>query len=293
MPLAYDPSLPSVARDTLGSLGIVPNRTLGQNFLVDSEALDRIVATSGLQVGESALEVGPGLGALTVRLLEAADTVVSIEKDRELAKFLRRKLRALHLVEGDALDVAWSDLGLPATGVKIVANLPYSISKPILRRFLEDWRPHLASATVLVQREVADRLVGAPGTRDYGPMSIMATLYSRAQKVFDIAPDSFLPPPNVVSTVVHLEMLQQPALELANEAYFWRVVRAAFGQRRKTLGNTLKVMAPRDVLERTFAATSIDPMRRGETLSLAEFAALSATLQSAAAGNASDRKSVV
>lgn len=279
MPLAFDPSQVSVARDTMGSLGIVPNRTLGQNFLINGDALDRIVATAQLEPGESALEIGPGLGALTVRLLEATPSVVSIEKDRDLAKFLRRKLSKLTLIEGDALDVEWESLGLPETGVKIVANLPYSISKPILRKFLEDWRPHLTSATVLVQREVADRLVSAPGTRDYGPMSVMATLYSNARKVFDIAPGSFLPPPNVVSTVVHLEMRAEPAITLSNEKYFWTLVRAAFGQRRKTLGNTLKVLAPRETLTHAFEATQIDPTRRGETLSLEEFGKLSDTLR--------------
>lgn len=280
MALSYDPAQVAVARAMLTTLGAAPNRTLGQNFLVNAPALDRICATAQLAKNDAVLEIGPGLGALTVRLLRDAGQVAAIEKDRAFAAFIREKMRgdAFRLIEGDALDVAWNDLGLPPTGVKVVANLPYSISKPMLRRLLEEWRPHLQSATVLVQREVADRLVGAPGTREYGPMSLMAELYARVRPAFDIAPESFLPPPAVVSTVVHLELLPQPSLQLANEAFFWRVVRAAFAQRRKTLGNTLKSIAPREQLAPVFERLGIDPIRRGETLSLAEFSALSGAL---------------
>jgi 16S rRNA (adenine1518-N6/adenine1519-N6)-dimethyltransferase len=277
MTLPYDPSQLEVAREVLTALGASPNRTLGQNFLIDSDALDRIAAVAKLQEGDAVLEIGPGLGALTVRLLRDSGQVVAIEKDRAFAPFIRNKLRGpnFSLVEGDALDVTWPDLKLPESGVKLVANLPYSISKPMLRRILEDWRPHFSTATVLVQREVADRLVGPPGSREYGPMSIMAGLYAKVEKAFDILPEAFLPPPEVVSTVVHIEMLDAPSLELKNEAFFWRVVRAAFAQRRKTLGNTMKVIAPREVLTPVFEKLSIDPMRRGETLSIVEFGALS------------------
>ncbi|HEX8464436.1 MAG TPA: 16S rRNA (adenine(1518)-N(6)/adenine(1519)-N(6))-dimethyltransferase RsmA [Abditibacterium sp.] len=280
-PLAYDPAQLAVAREVLTSLGAAPNRTLGQNFLIDADALDRISQVAGLQKTDAILEIGPGLGALTVRLLRDGGQVVAIEKDRAFAAFMREKLAgaAFSLVEGDALDVDWNDLKLPQSGVKLVANLPYSISKPMLRRILEDWRPHFSTATVLVQREVADRLIGAPGSREYGPMSIMAGLYARVSKAFDIPPDAFLPPPNVVSTVVHLEMLSAPSMHLQNEALFWRVVRAAFAQRRKTLGNTMKAIAPREIMTPIFEKLSIDPMRRGETLSIAEFGALSDALE--------------
>ncbi|RYG70900.1 ribosomal RNA small subunit methyltransferase A [bacterium] len=280
MSLAYDPADIDVAREVLTSLGAAPNRTLGQNFLIDAAALDRIPQVAKLEKTDSILEVGPGLGALSVRLLRDGGQVVAIEKDRAFAAFMRNKLRGEHwkLVEGDALDVQWSDLSLPETGVKLVANLPYSISKPMLRRILEDWRPHFTSATVLVQREVADRLIGAPGSREYGPMSIMAGLYAKVHKAFDILPEAFLPPPEVVSTVVHIEMLSEPSLTLKNEKFFWQVVRAAFAQRRKTLGNTMKVIAPKDTLTPVFEALNIDPMRRGETLSIEEFGALSDAL---------------
>ncbi len=278
--LFYDPSNLSVARQVLEDLDAAPNRTLGQNFLVNGGALDKIVSSAEVREGDAVLEVGPGLGSLTVRLLIAGANVTAIEKDRKFAAFLKTKLdgTGLNLVEGDALDVPWGDLDLPAAGAKVVANLPYSISKPMLRRLFEDWRPHLASMTVLVQREVANRLVAAPGTGDYGPLSIMANMWGRPRKVFDISPGSFLPPPNVVSTVVHVTLRQTPAVELKNEADFWKVVRAAFGQRRKQLTNTLSSVAEKPRLAAAFAACEIDPQRRGETLTLLEFARLADAL---------------
>lgn len=279
--LFYDPALPGVARETLTALGASPNKTLSQNFLVDTEVIEKTVALARVESGDTVLEIGPGLGALTVRLLRDGGQVVSIEKDRAFAAFLRNKLRGPHfsLVEGDALDVAWDDLKLPANGVKLIANLPFSISKPMLRRIMEEWRPHLSSATVLLQREVADRLISLPGTREYGPLTLMSALYARVSKGFDVPPDAFLPPPNVVSTVVHIELLDAPILALQNEKFFWQVVRAAFGQRRKTLGNTLKIIAPREITAPAMEKLGIDPMRRGETLSLQEFADLSAALE--------------
>lgn len=273
--LDFDPARLSTAREILDLLGAAPNRTLGQNFLVNAGALDKIAATATLTPEDNVLEIGPGLGALTVRLLRDAKRVVAIEKDPKFAAFLVRQFapQAFVLLEGDALEIEWEALELP-DGAKIVANLPYSISKPMLRRIYEEWRPHLSSATLLVQREVALRMTASPGTREYGPLSIMAGLYSQTKRAFDIAPGSFFPPPEVTSSVIHARFLEVPALELRDEKRFWQIVRAAFAQRRKTLGNTLKVIAPKDVLENAWRQTQIDPMRRGETLSIEEFGSL-------------------
>ena len=273
--LEFDPARLSVAREILELLGAAPNRTLGQNFLVNAGALDKICATAALSQDDAILEIGPGLGALTVRLLRDGGRVVAIEKDAKFAAFLERQFAPLpfQLLPGDALEVGWDELGLPG-GAKIVANLPYSISKPMLRRVYEEWRPHLQSATLLVQREVALRMTALPGTREYGPLSIMAHLYSNTKRAFDIAPGSFFPPPEVTSSVIHAEFLQTPALELRNEKRFWVIVRAAFSQRRKTLNNTMKPIASREQLQTAWQSTGIDPMRRGETLSLEEFGAL-------------------
>ena len=274
-PLDFDPARLSTAREVLDLLGAAPNRTLGQNFLVNAGALDKIALTAQLEKTDSVLEIGPGLGALTVRLLRDGGRVVAIEKDPKFAAFLERQFAPdpFQLIAGDALEIGWQELGLPGE-TKVVANLPYSISKPMLRRIYEVWRPHLTSATLLVQREVALRMTAQPGTREYGPLSIMASLYSQTKRAFDIAPGSFFPAPEVTSSVIHARFLETPALELRDEKRFWQIVRAAFAQRRKTLGNTLKVIAPKDVLELAWQQTQIDPMRRGETLSLAEFGAL-------------------
>ena len=278
---SFDPARLSTAREVLELLGAAPNRTLGQNFLVNAGALDKIAATAQLDVTDEVLEIGPGLGALTVRLLRDAKRVVAIEKDPKFSAFLERQFapEPFVLIQGDALETGWESLDLP-DGAKIVANLPYSISKPMLRRIYEQWRPHLSSATLLVQREVALRMTAQPGTREYGPLSIMASLYSQTKRAFDIAPGSFFPPPEVISSVIHAQFLETPALELRDEKRFWTVVRAAFGQRRKTLGNTLKAIAPKEVLDGAWQQTGIDPMRRGETLSLEEFGALCDALNS-------------
>lgn len=280
--LPFDPADYAVARSTLGSLGAQPNKSLGQNFLLDKDALDAICDAAKLQPDDAVLEIGPGLGALTVRLLARVGRVTSVEKDAKFAAFLTKKLKreGFKLVAGDALDVPWSDLDLPQQSAKVVANLPYSISKPVLRRIIEEWRAHLSSATVLVQREVAFRLTAPADTEHYGPMSVMSQLYTRPQRVFDIAPEAFLPPPQVVSTVVHFEMLAAPSIELASETRFWTTVRAAFGQRRKNLGNALKPLAPREKLAQAFEQTTIDPKRRGETLSIQEFESLARAIWS-------------
>ena len=280
-PNTFDPADARSTREALALLGHTPNRTMGQNFLVNRAARDRICDTAELSESDSVLEIGPGLGSLSCELVRRAGHTVAIEKDARFAHFLRVSLpqERFRLIEGDALRVSWDELELPESGVKAVANLPYSISKPILRRLLEEWREHFSSVTVMVQREVSDRLTAAPDTEAYGPMALMAALYTRPKRAFDLAAGSFLPPPNVTSSVVHLMMRPVPALELRDEAFFWHVVRAAFGQRRKQLGNTLRAAEPdRDKITQALSACAIDPQRRGETLSLAEFAALAHAL---------------
>jgi len=277
-----DPASANVARALLGEIGAVPNRTLGQNFLVSAGILDRIVQSAQLDSGDSVLEIGPGLGGLTTRLMRRARFVAAIEKDRQFIALLEKHFGAPHLrvVAGDALRVDWDELGLPQTNVKVVANLPYFISKPMLRRLMEEWRTHFSTLTILVQREVADRIVAVPATPAYGPMAIMARLHGDAKRVFDVKPGSFLPPPNVTSSVVHVEIRQTPRIEIGDEAHFWRVVTAAFGQRRKQLGNTLRaIVADPDELRAVLNDLNIDPQRRGETLALEEFAALGKALK--------------
>ncbi len=279
--LGFDPADGRATREALALLGHAPNRTMGQNFLVNRQARDRICDVAALGGADSVLEIGPGLGSLSAELARRAARTVAIEKDPRFAAFLREKLppARFRLVEGDALRVGWDELSLPEHNVKVVANLPYSASKPLLRRLLEEWRWHFSTVTVMVQREVADRLTAAPDGEHYGPMALMATLHTHARREFDVAAGSFMPPPTVTSSVVHLVIRAAPAVELRSEPFFWHVVRAAFGQRRKQLGNTLRaVQSDRDKLKAALESCSIDPQRRGETLSLPEFAALSHAL---------------
>jgi len=282
IPILFDPATRLMTRALLDEIGASPNRLLGQNFLVDKSALDRVVATSQVSREDNVLEIGAGLGALTCRLVSSAGHVVAVEKDKMLAEFLPTKLESprFQLISGDALRVDWSTLGLPNENVKIVANLPYSISKPFLRRVYEEWRPHLSTATLMLQKEVALRLVAAPNTDNYGPMAIMAQLYGETKRAFDLAPGAFWPAPEVASSVVHIKLLRQPSLALQDEKFFWLVVRAAFAQRRKQLINTLRaVVADKTILSSALEKTEIDPQRRGETLSLQEFALLSENLK--------------
>lgn len=286
--LPFDPATRGQTRALLDTLQATPNRTLGQNFLIDKNALDRIIALADLHRDDSVLEIGPGLGALTCRLVTHAGRVAAIEKDPALAQFLPSQLATANaeaarfsLLAGDALTARWDELGLPAENVKIVANLPYSISKPFLRRVYEEWRPRLSTATLMLQKEVAQRLIAPPSTPAYGPLAIMAALYSETKIAFSLAPGAFWPPPEVSSSVVHVRLLQTPAIALEDENFFWQVVRAAFGQRRKQLINTLRAAVPdKGVLQSALEASAIDPQRRGETLSLPEFATLSKNLKS-------------
>ena len=282
MPNADTASLATV-RAILADLQTSPNRTLGQNFLVNANVLDRIVATANISDTDPVLEIGPGLGALTQRLAAKAGSVTAIEKDPLLLRWLQCQSWILEsntkLIGADALKVSWKDTALPEENVKIVANLPYSVSKPLLRNIMEVWRPHLQSATIMVQREVAQRLIANPGDSDWGPMSIMARLYSKATRCFDIAPGSFWPAPAVTSTVVHLELFREPSISLVNEQLFWQIIRAAFSQRRKQLLNSLLPIVPDKIaLNAILDISLIDSSRRPQTLKIPEISRLSETI---------------
>lgn len=271
-------------RAILEDLQTAPNRTLGQNFLVNAAVLDRIVATAALSAEDAVLEIGPGLGALTSRLAAQSAHTAAIEKDERLAQWLQCQSwvhdSGAAIIPGDALKISWEQTGLPQQDVKLVANLPYSVSKPLLRRILENWRLHLHSATIMVQKEVALRLTATAGDGDWGPMGIMAGLYSDARRCFDIAPGCFWPPPAITSTVVHLALHPEPRVELANEAFFWKIVRAAFNMRRKQLLNSLQPLAgDKATLIEILNDCEINPERRPQTVTIEEFARLAARFQ--------------
>ncbi len=250
---------------------------LGQNFLFDSTILARIIGAAGISADDTVVEVGPGPGALTRLLAEKAGKVIAIELDEGLYDRLRTELagrRNVELVHGDAMKFPYEGIG----PFKVVANIPYYITTPIIFRLL-DAKDTLRSMTVTIQKEVAERIVASPGGKDYGVLSIMVQYSARPELRFIIQKEAFRPVPKVDSAVVHMTILQAPSVNVRDEKMFFRVVRTAFSQRRKTLSNSLKgiIKDPKDAL----AAAGIDPGRRPETLSIEEFARLTDILVAA------------
>jgi len=257
--------------------GLRPRKSLGQNFLTDPAALGRIVAAAGLSPDDAVVEVGAGLGTLTRLLAERAGRVVAVELDERLVGILHEQLGGLpnvEIIHGDILTIP--DLGFPHRGYKVVGNLPYYITSAVLRRFLEqEPRPRLLVVTV--QREVAERIVAHPP--DMSLLAVSVQFYGRPRLVARIPAGAFYPPPQVDSAVVRIEVGEQPAVPLAEgveEATFFHVVRAGFGQRRKMLRNALSagLGSPPARVEEALIRAGVDPHRRAETLSLEEWAEL-------------------
>ncbi|MFA5514891.1 MAG: 16S rRNA (adenine(1518)-N(6)/adenine(1519)-N(6))-dimethyltransferase RsmA [Desulfuromonadales bacterium] len=253
-----------------------PKKRYGQNFLRDFGIVERILGAAQLSAEDRVLEIGPGLGVLTDRLLERTGGVEVLEVDRELAERLRRRQAAnLTVHEGDALRLPWASI-LRSPPYKLVANLPYNISSQVLFKVL-DHRPLFSRLVLMFQKEVADRLCAPAGSRDYGILSVFCQLWFDIRRIAQVPPGAFYPPPKVTSTVLLFEPLPAPRVGVADEELFRRVVKGAFAQRRKTLRNTLSGsgFAPEQVAV-ALSTAGIDPVRRGETLDLEEFARLAA-----------------
>ena len=248
--------------------GHVPRRRFGQNFLADAHYVERIVAAVDPRPGDRVVEIGPGLAALTGRLIDRAGRVVAIEIDRDLAARLRERFAAerLELHEADALAFDFAALG---GDLRVVGNLPYNISSPLLFH-LADQDEHLRDLHVMLQREVVARMTADPGTADYGRLTVMLQTRFAIERLFTVPPGAFRPAPKVESAVARLTPLRERKPAIADDALFARVVAAAFGQRRKTLRNALSTVADSATLE----AAGIDPGARGETLSVADFVRL-------------------
>jgi 16S rRNA (adenine1518-N6/adenine1519-N6)-dimethyltransferase len=259
-------------------------RRFGQNFLVDRNVVDRIVAAVAPRSGETIFEIGSGQGALTARLLETAGRVVALEFDRELVPFLRTKFARvanLHLIEADALTTDFSAAIEPAPHARVVANLPYNIATAILQRLI-DQRECISEMVLMLQREVVDRVTAEPGSSERGYLSVLVEAYCEAEKLFDVPPQAFRPVPKVWSAVVRLRVRPKIAAEVKDEALLWQIVSAGFAQRRKTILNNLRD-APesiQELLEKRGGASivlcdaGIPPLRRAETFTLEEWASL-------------------
>lgn len=256
-------------------------KALGQNFLVDGNVLANIVKAAGISPEDMVLEVGPGRGALTTRLAEAAARVVAVEYDRDLVPLLRNELggyQSLEIINADILRLDLQEaLGYSAGDKwKVVANLPYNISSQILFRFIEE-RAMFSELLLMLQKEVGDRLLAPPSCKDYGVLTVFCRLYFDVERVMSVKPASFRPVPKVDSAVLRFRVLGKPRVDVGDEMLFRRVVKASFAQRRKTLLNCLKGLdAPgaEAGLRRVLEGAGIDPRRRGETLSLEDFALL-------------------
>lgn len=250
----------------------VPRKRFGQNFLVDPHYVARILDTVDPRPGDNIVEIGPGLAAITVGLVERAGRINAIELDRDLAARLRETFSPAQLTlhEADALAFDYAQLG---AGLRVVGNLPYNISSPLLFR-LAEFAAQLRDVHVMLQKEVVARMAAAPATPDYGRLSVMLQVKFRVARLFVIPPGAFRPAPKVDSAFVRLVPLGA-ARPLADEALFARIVAAAFGQRRKTLRNALASICDEIALR----AAGIDPGARGETLTVADFARLAAALR--------------
>ncbi|MFN3595142.1 MAG: 16S rRNA (adenine(1518)-N(6)/adenine(1519)-N(6))-dimethyltransferase RsmA [Thiobacillaceae bacterium] len=246
-----------------------PRKSLGQHFLHDPGIIARIVAAIAPQPDDRVVEIGPGLGALTRPLLARLRHLHVVELDRDLAARWRAEAAAglpITVHEADALGFDFESLG---PDLRVVGNLPYNISTPLLFH-LADAAARIRDMHLMLQREVVERMAATPGTPAYGRLSVMLQARFQVQKLFNVPPGCFRPPPKVDSAVVRLLPLPAAAIPYRDARRFAELVARAFGQRRKTLRNTLKGM----IDAATFAALGIDPGRRGETLSVAEFAAL-------------------
>ena len=243
-------------------------KRFGQNFLVDRSFVRRIVAAVAPLRGDRLVEIGPGLGALTAPLLEALDALHVVELDRDLAARLRETYAADRLIvhEGDALSFDFGSLG---PDLRVVGNLPYNISTPLLFHLME-FSAHIRDMTFMLQKEVVERMVAEPSTNDYGRLSIMLQRRFHLEWLLDVPPTAFDPPPKVDSAVVRLIPKTPDEIVALDEALFSRVVAAAFSQRRKTLRNTLgSLMKPDD-----FSALGIDSGKRAENLAVADYVAI-------------------
>ncbi|MBX5437262.1 MAG: 16S rRNA (adenine(1518)-N(6)/adenine(1519)-N(6))-dimethyltransferase RsmA [Alicyclobacillaceae bacterium] len=275
---------PRQLKEVLARHGFTLKHGLGQHFLVDAGVLRDIVEAAGIGSEDGAFEVGPGAGVLTACLGHVARRVLAVEKDPALRPVLAETLDGLHNVEvrfADVLDLDLRDLWAAFADcrrVAVVANLPYYVTTPILFRLLEAG-VRMDVIVLMVQREVAERLAAHPGSKSYGALSVAVQYRAEVQRLRRVGPGCFLPPPDVESAVVRLRLRSQPAVEVDDDARLFQVVRAAFGTRRKTLRNALRagLGLSGDECEALLAEAGIDASRRGETLSLEEFAAIANT----------------
>ena len=276
--------IPSNTIEVLQKHKFTIQKKFGQNFLIDSHVLQRITEAAQLNSQDCVIEIGPGLGAMTQYLAKSAGRVIAVEIDRALIPILEETLSGHSNVEILNADIMKVDLrrlieekngGRP---VKVVANLPYYITTPIIMRLLEEKLP-LQSITIMVQKEVAQRMQAGPGSKDYGALSLAVQFYAKAQIVANVPPNCFIPRPNVDSSVIRLTLYEEPPVSAQDETRMFSIIRASFNQRRKMLINSLhnapELAADKEAVRTALLSMGISEKARGEELTLTQFARLS------------------
>lgn len=263
-------------------------KKFGQNFLIDTHVLERIISEAGVTENDFVVEIGPGIGTMTQYLCEAAGAVAAVEIDKNLIPILHDTLREydnVEIINEDILKVDIAALAEEKNGgkpIKVVANLPYYITTPIIMGLFESHVP-IESITVMVQKEVADRMQCGPGSKDYGALSLAVQYYAKPEIVANVPPNCFMPRPNVGSAVIRLTRHEKPPVEVIDEKLMFRLIRASFNQRRKTLVNGLKnasdLTFTKDQIETAIKAIGQPLTIRGEALTLEQFAQLANQLK--------------
>lgn len=267
---------------------IRPVKRLGQSFLVDNNITTRIVDISEIERDDTVVEIGAGLGAMTTMIAERAKKVIALEIDPKLVSVLNQELKEVSNVEIVHTDVLRYDFSSPLGGdgrIKVIGNIPYNVSSQILFRLL-DFIDHISSATLMFQKEVGDRITAAPGTKQYGILSVILSMYAEISTIMTVPSSCFYPKPKVDSSVLKMDTRERPLVTLTDHGIFHETVKAAFSKRRKTLANNLKEMKTVRSLEMNVSSlldkTGIDGTRRGETLTVEEFGRLAETIVQAA-----------
>lgn len=281
-----DIATPKRTKEILDKYGFSFKKSLGQNFLIDTNILRNIVEYGEVSEKTAAIEIGPGIGALTEQIAKRAGKVFAFEIDQRLLPILEDTLSpydnvtVIHkdILKADVTELIGEELK-SYEEVRVVANLPYYVTTPIIMKLLQEGLP-LKSITVMLQKEVAERMAAKPGTKEYGSLSIAVQYFTKAETVMIVPKTVFVPQPNVDSAVIRLLVRDEPPVKVKDEDFFFEVVRASFGQRRKTILNNLTSHLPngkakKQDIETALANSSIDPKRRGETLSIEEFGPLS------------------
>jgi len=279
-----DLTSPAQLRELLARHGLRTKKRFGQNFLIDRNIVNKILDAADIHEGDPVLEIGPGVGTLTAAIAERGANLIAVEVDRDLIAVLDEVIPGAEIVNADilSLDLAqFIEDRFGGSKAKVVGNLPYYITSPIITQVLEA-RERIERLVLMVQKEVAERLQASPGTKDFGSMSVFVQFYAEAEIVSHVSKNVFYPPPEVSSAVVRLTPRPEPPVDVPSEGAFFDVVHCAFGKRRKTLLNSLSdcpaLGLSKERIRRALQNAGIDPSRRAETLSLEEFARITRSL---------------